>query len=162
MLRFIKHPKDFWTGAIYVAFGAAAVLIGREYSFGTAGRMGPGYFPVVLGAMLALIGSVSVIRSFIAPGEPIGAFAWKPLILLLLGVLLFAALIKPAGLVIALLALVLTSAAASENFRFEWGATAGLIGLIVFCSLVFVKGLGVPMPLVGPWFEAYVPVWLAR
>jgi hypothetical protein len=47
---------------------------------------------------------------------------------------------------------VLMSAAASSKFRFEWTATAGLIGLIVFCSVVFVKGLGVPMPLLGSWF----------
>jgi hypothetical protein len=55
--------------------------------------------------------------------------------------------------VIALLALVLLSAAASEKFRFDWWAVLGLVGLIAFCSLVFVNGLGVPAPLIGSWFE---------
>ncbi len=47
----IRSPKDFWTGVIYVGFGAAAWWIARDYSFGTASRMGPGYFPTVLAAI---------------------------------------------------------------------------------------------------------------
>jgi hypothetical protein len=65
------------------------------------------------------------------------------------------------GLIIALLALVLTSAAASERFRFDWRAALGLVALIVFCALVFVKGLGVPMPLFGPWLEPLLGSGLA-
>ena len=53
-----------------------------------------------------------------------------------------------------------TSAAASEKFRFEWKATVGLVGLIAFCSLVFVKGLGVPIHLIAPWLKALLPAWL--
>lgn len=52
------------------------------------------------------------------------------------------------------------SAAASEKFRFEWTATAGLVGLVVFCSVVFVQGLGVPMPLVETWLQPILPAWL--
>jgi Tripartite tricarboxylate transporter TctB family len=161
MGSFIRNPKDFWTGVLYVAFGVAAIWIGRNYSFGTAGRMGPGYFPNVLGGLLLIIGGVALVRSFIEPGEGIGAIAWKPLFLVLLATFLFGVLINTAGLLVALPALVLVSAAASQKFRFEWGASAGLVGLLAFCSLVFVKGLGVPMPLVGPWLEPYLG-WLGR
>ena len=73
----------------------------------------------------------------------------------------FGILLPTAGLVIAMLVMVLMSAAASEKFRFEWAATAGLVVLVVFCSLVFVKGLGVPMPLVGFWLQPIMPAWLA-
>jgi putative tricarboxylic transport membrane protein len=148
----IRGPKDFWTGVIYVVFGGLAFWIARDYGFGTASRMGPGYFPTILGAILVLIGLISLVRSFIVPGEPLGKFALKAGVLILVSTVLFGFLVNRAGLVIALLALVLVSAAASEKFRFEWKAVLGLIVLIAFCALVFVMGLGVPMPLIGTWF----------
>jgi hypothetical protein len=148
----IRGPKDFWTGVIYVLFGGIAFWIARDYGFGTASRMGPGYFPTVLSALLVLIGVISLVRSFIVPAEPLGDFAIKGGFLVILATILFGVLINRAGLIIALLALVLVSAAASEKFRFDWRALAGLIVLIAFCALVFVKGLGVPMPLIGSWF----------
>jgi putative tricarboxylic transport membrane protein len=148
----IKGPKDFWTGVIYIVFGAGGFWIARDYGMGTASRMGPGYFPMVLSALLFLFGVIAVIRSFLVEGEPIGGFAWKAAVLVLGSVLLFGFLVIPAGLAIALVVLALVSAAASAHFKFDWKAVAGLIGLVVFCGLVFVKGLGVPMPLLGTWF----------
>ena len=74
------------------------------------------------------------------------------MVLVLVGTALFGALVGTLGLIAALLALVLTSAA-SEKFQWDWRAALGLAALIAFCSLVFVKGLGVPMPLFGPWLE---------
>ena len=149
----VQSPKDFWTGLIYLVVGAGVIFIARNYSVGTASRMGPGYFPLTLAGLLIIFGVVAVVRSFLVRGEPIAPFAWKPLILVLIGTALFGALVGTLGLVAALLALVLTSAAASEKFRFDWRAALGLVALIAFCSLVFVKGLGVPMPLFGPWLE---------
>jgi Tripartite tricarboxylate transporter TctB family len=157
----VQNPKDFWTGLIYLAVGTAVILIARHYSVGTASRMGPGYFPLALAGLLVLFGLVAVVRSFIVPGGAIGSFAWKPLALVLVGTALFGALVGTLGLIIALLALVLTSAAASERFRFDWRAALGLVALIVFCALVFVKGLGVPMPLFGPWLEPLLGSGLA-
>ena len=60
----IRSSKDFWTGVIYIAFGVAAILIAREYGMGTALKMGPAYFPTVLGALLIVIGAIAVIRAF--------------------------------------------------------------------------------------------------
>ena len=156
----IRAPKDFWTGVIYLAVGALGILVGREYSFGSAGRMGPGYFPFVISCLLLLFGVITVVRSFLTDGEPVGNLAWKAIILVVGSVVAFGILLPTAGLVIAMLVMVLMSAAASEKFRFEWAATAGLVGLVVFCSLVFVKGLGVPMPLVGTWLQPIMPAWL--
>lgn len=154
MATAIKNPKDFWTGVIYVAFGGAAFWIARDYGMGTASRMGPGYFPMVLAGLLMLIGAISLVHSFMKPGPPLGGFAVKASVLILGGVVLFGLLISRAGLLIALPTLVLLSAAGSEKFRFEWKAALGLIALTAFCALVFVKGLGVPMPLLGTWFGA--------
>ena len=148
----VLQKKDFWAGVLYIAFGAAAFWIGREYPMGTAGRMGAGYFPTILSIILMLLGLLSAARAFAQEGEPVGAIAWKPLALVVGSTVLFGLLLPTAGLVIALIALVLVSAAASQHVRFDLKAAAGLIFLVVFCTLVFVKALGVPMPLVGSWF----------
>lgn len=150
MPSFIRHPKDFWTGIIFLFIGLAAVVIGRDYTMGTAGRMGPAYFPTVLGGMLALIGLIGVIRSFLRAGEPVGKFYIKEIVLILVAVLLFGFLVRGAGLVPAALVLVLLSAYASP--KFTWGASLLLaVGLAVFAVVVFVKLLGLPMPILGPW-----------
>jgi len=148
----IKNQKDFGAGVLYVAFGAVGYYIARDYGMGQASRMGPGYFPTVLSVLLMLFGFAAVIRSFIAPGEGIGGFAWKPTLFVVGSNVVFGLLLIPAGLIIALIALCLISAAGSHYFKFEWKAVGALVLLVVFCALVFVKGLGVPMPLLGTWF----------
>jgi hypothetical protein len=149
-MQFMRNPKDFWSGIIYVFIGLAVIVLGRDYGMGTTLRMGPAYFPSVLGAALALIGAISLIRSFLRPGEPVGAFAVKALVLILVGTLLTGFLVRGAGIVVVLPLLVLISAYASSKFRL---ATIVMLaaGLTVFCALVFVKGLTIPLPIVGPW-----------
>lgn len=150
----IRSPKDFGAGLLYAGIGGAAVLIASDYGMGSSSRMGPGYFPVVLGSLLLLIGLASLIRSFFVEGEPIGAVAWKGLALVTVATILFGALLRPAGLVVALAVFILTSASASVKFRIDWRALALMAALILFCALVFVKGLGLPVPLVGSWFRS--------
>lgn len=147
----IRSTKDFWTGLIYLFFGISAILIARDYSLGTGGKMGPAYFPTILGGLLVVIGAIAVIRSFVVPGAPIGAFAFKGLILVTAAVLVFGFVVRGAGLVVALPLLVIVTAVASSRFR--WRPTLIMAaGLTIFCVLVFIKGLGIPLPIVGPWF----------
>jgi hypothetical protein len=147
----IRSAKDFWTGLIYILFGLTAVLIARGYGMGTALKMGPGYFPTVLGVLLTFIGLIALARSFVHPAPPPGRFAVKGLIMVAGATLIFGFLVRRAGLAIALPALVLLSAAASAHFR--WPPSIALAaGLTLFCVLVFLKGLGVPMPVLGSWF----------
>jgi Tripartite tricarboxylate transporter TctB family len=147
----IRSTKDFWTGLIYIFFGLSAVLIARDYGMGTALRMGPGYFPTILGVLLALIGIISLVRSFIKTGSPIGGLAFKGLLLVVGSTLVFGLIVRGAGLAVALPALVIMSAYASVLFR--WGPSLALAaGLTLFCVLVFLKGLGVPLPILGSWF----------
>ena len=82
----IRSAKDFWAGLIYVFFGAAAIVIARDYPMGTALRMGPAYFPSLLGALLLLIGAISIIRVFFCRGTAIGGFALKGLALVIVSV----------------------------------------------------------------------------
>lgn len=151
MFSSIRHPKDFWTGIIFLIIGLAAVIIGRNYVMGTAGRMGPAYFPTVLGGLLALIGLAAVIRSFFHDGEAIGKFAVKETLLIISAVLLFGFLIRGAGMVVGVFAVVILSARASSKFRWRFVIPLAA-GLAAFSVLVFVKLLGLPIPVFGPWF----------
>lgn len=151
MKRFYRNPKDFWTGIIYLAIGAGAIWIAGDYEMGTARRMGPAYFPVLVSIILVAIGTISLIRSFLKSGEPITGFAGRGLILVIGATVLFAFLVRGAGVIVALPLMIIVSAYASHHFR--WGSTLLLaLGLTVFCVLVFLHGLGVRLPLFGAWW----------
>ena len=151
MSQLIRNEKDFWIGVIYVAFGSAAIIISRNYGMGTALKMGPSYFPTILGCLLIVIGVISLIRSFIKPGSPFGTFAFKGLLLITASIILFGFIVRGAGLVIALPVLVIISSCASIRFRWKYSIVLAA-GLTIFCILVFLKALGVPLPILGSWF----------
>jgi len=151
MKTMIRSSKDFCTGLIYIFFGISAILVARDYGMGTGGKMGPAYFPTILGGVLSAIGAIAVIRSFIVSGTPIGAFTFKGFALVSVSVLMFGFIVRGAGLAVALPLLVIISASASTRFR--WRPTLLIAaGLTIFCILVFLKGLGIPLPAIGPWF----------
>ncbi len=146
----IRNPKDFWSGVIFVAVGIAAVALGRDHPMGTAMRMGPAYFPMMLGSLLALIGLALILRAVIQPGPSVEAFTFGKPAMVLGSNVLFGLLLRPLGLVVALVALVLVSAYASEKFR--WPAALVLaIGLAAFSAIAFVRLLGLPIPILGSW-----------
>ena len=148
----MRNPKDVYAGLIYIAFGLAAILLARDYEMGSATRMGPAYFPTVLGGLLALIGAISLIRGLIVPGALLDRFAWRPLAIIVGASVLFGFLLRPAGLVPAVLVLVFVGSLASRRFRLVPTLLLAA-GLAAFSALVFVKGLGVPAPLFGSWFN---------
>ena len=153
MRSFVRNPKDFWSGIMFLAISLATVVIAQEYPMGTAGRMGPGFFPAVLGWILAAISLVTLIGACTAEGEALEHFAWKDMFLILGSVVLFGLLVRGAGLACAIPALILVSAYGSAKFR--WPAALMLAaGATVFCVLLFVKALGLPLPIVGPWLGA--------
>ena len=146
----IRSTKDFWAGLIYIFFGASAIIIARDYPMGTAIRMGPAYFPSLLGGILSAIGVLSVVRSFIVTGVPIGVLALKSLALIVASVLIFGLVVKDLGVAIGLPLLVLISGYGSIHFR--WGPTLALaFGITLFCVVIFLKGLGIPLPIWGTW-----------
>ncbi|MEC4720168.1 tripartite tricarboxylate transporter TctB family protein [Noviherbaspirillum sp. CPCC 100848] len=151
MASFIRNPKDFWSGAIFIGFGLAAVLIGRDYSMGTAGRMGPAYFPTILGSMLVVLGAIGIVRSMFRQGEAITGFTLKGMFLVIGATVLFGFLVRGAGLPIAIILMVMLSGLASIKFKVASYLMVA-VGMAIFCSLVFVKGLGLPMPIIGNWF----------
>jgi putative tricarboxylic transport membrane protein len=121
----IRHPKDFWIGVIFIVIGLGAVFTRGDLNMGTSSRMGPAFFPVVLGILLALIGAAGVLRSFFRHGEPMEKLHLRPLALVTLAVILFGILMRGAGLVPAAVALVLVSAYAPPQVQLEGSGTAG-------------------------------------
>jgi putative tricarboxylic transport membrane protein len=147
----IRNSKDFWTAVIYIAIGSIFLIISRDYPMGSAFKMGPAYFPTILSGLLIIIGVISLARSFIKQGTPVGSFTFRGLLLVIAATMLFGLIVRGAGLIVALPALVMISAYAS--IRFRWIESLALAaGLTLFCILVFVRGLGVPLPIVGSWF----------
>lgn len=133
-------------------FGSAAVIVGRDYTLGTAVRMGPAYFPSALGVLLVVIGLIGVIRSFIIKGEPVEAFAIKPFLLILFSIFFFGWMVRGAGLAPSAFLLILVSGFSSIYFRWK-PALLLATGLTLFSILIFVKALGLPIPVFGPWFD---------
>ncbi|MGB9700977.1 MAG: tripartite tricarboxylate transporter TctB family protein [Thermodesulfobacteriota bacterium] len=139
----IHNPKDFWSGIIFIFFGLFFALISLHYRLGTAARMGPGYFPMMLSIFLSLVGGIILLRSLITKGERITRIKFQPLIFITLSLLLFAYLLPPLGLVLALAILIITSVLAGFKFHFKEVLFLCVL-LIIFAVLVFAKGLGLP------------------
>jgi hypothetical protein len=138
--------KDFWSGVMLIAVGIGAVVVARGIPFGTALRMGPGYFPTILGGVLALFGLWLVAKA-LRHSDPIeGGWSLRALIVLPLSLVLFGVLMDRAGFIPALAVLIVGSAAASREFKLVEVA-ALTVFLVVFCVAVFVWGLGLPYPL---------------
>ena len=142
----IKSPKDFWSGIMFIAFAVVAMLTARGYSLGSAGRMGPGYFPMLLGGALAFLGLILVARSLVIEGETIGRLRLLPLLVIALGVCLFGLAIERLGLLIALIAATGVTAFASCDSRALEVAALALV-LAIFAVTVFVLALRLPLPL---------------
>jgi Tripartite tricarboxylate transporter TctB family len=141
-----RNNKDFWAGAMLIGTGAGAMIIARSYSFGTSLRMGPGYFPSVLGGLLVLFGLYLVVVGLRSNEKIEGNWSLRALIILPLALVLFGLLMEYAGFVPALLALIFGSAAAGSEFRL--GEVLLLsIGLTIACVALFIWGLGLPYPL---------------
>jgi hypothetical protein len=142
----IRAPKDFWSGIMFLAFAAVALLTARGYSLGVAGRMGPGYFPVLLGGVLALLGLVLVVRSLVVEGEAVGRLHLVPLFVIAASVCLFGFTIERLGLVISLILVIVVSALASRESRLIETSALALV-LAAFSVGVFVYALRLPLPI---------------
>ena len=145
----IKNQRDFGSGLMFVVVGAGFAWGAHDYSFGSAARPGPAYFPFGLGLLLALLGAIILFRSLVAEAEDggrIGAVAWKPLAIVVGSVALFGVLLPWLGLFVALPLLVFTTALAGDEFH--WGEALANAALLTVCSgCIFIWGLNLTIPL---------------
>ena len=157
----IKSQKDFFSGLMFMAVGVAFALGATTYKVGTAARMGPGYFPLMLGVLLAIIGAVIIFNALVVEvegGDKIGQWAWRPLFYIIAGNLVFGILLAglrgiglPAfGLIVAIYALTFIASMAQAGSKFKTTLILATV-LAVGSYLVFVKALALQFP-VWPWF----------
>jgi hypothetical protein len=142
----IRNPEDFWAGLLFVAFGLIAVVVSRDYPMGSAMRMGPGYFPTMLGGLMIVMGAIVSLLSLRTVGPPLRAFPWKPTIMLSLGFLVFGWGIDHVGFVPALFGCIVLCAAAGQTFRWKEVLIMSVI-LIAGAVGVFIYGIELPYPL---------------
>ncbi len=149
MNRFLT--KDFLSGLMFVAFGLAALYFGQNLAVGTPVRMGPGYVPRMLSLILLALGAVVCIVALVSGSEPVERPKWKPITLVTLGIVCFALLFERAGLIPALIVLVMISSLAGEEFKLT-EVIGNIVVLSVLCTLVFKVGLGMNISVVqGIW-----------
>ena len=196
----IKAPKDFWAGLMFIGVGGFFLVWAlTHYQMGTAVRMGPAYFPTMLGGLMIFLGALVLIESFAMEGPPLSipfnivhlitavllyfALGWifkglgiggdyailagtialvvlsvlflpatKPLVLISAACVIYGYLMKPLGLILSTLLLVIVAAFAGHEFKWREVAILYLI-LIVFSILVFVKGLTLPFPICPAFME---------
>jgi hypothetical protein len=157
----IKSQKDFFSGLFYTVIGAAFAIGATNYNVGTGARMGPGYFPLLLGIMLALIGAFVMFKSLTVEtqdGDKIGAWAWKPLFYIIAGNVLFGILLGglpnlgvPAmGLIAAIFGTTLVVSLAGETFKLKEVLILATV-LSIGCYGAFVMLLKLQFP-VWPTF----------
>ena len=146
----IRDNQDFWSGIMLIVIGGGSLLMARNYPFGTALRMGPGYFPSVLGSILALFGVFFLVRGLRSTERIESGWSLRALIVIPMAFILFGFLMTHAGFVPALMVLIFASALASTEFKLLEVALL-TIGLTIGCVAVFIWGLGLPYPLIAEY-----------
>jgi hypothetical protein len=142
----IRHPKDFFAGLLFIAFGIGAMVIGSNYTLGTAARMGPGYFPRILGLLLISLGAILALRALRLHGTPVSAFKWRPTLVVLGSVVLFALVVQQVGLLLSTVGLIIGASAASHEFRWKEATFSGVFFALLAIG-VFVVGLKLQLPI---------------
>ncbi len=143
----IKNTRDFYAGLMFIIFGAIFIVLSLQYTMGTASKMGPAYFPTILGGILVGLGSIVLIGSLAksAPELKVEKFQLDIIVYLLGSVAVFAALLVPGGFVAALLGLIFISSKASHEFSLR-DTSISVVVLAIASYLVFIKGLQLQMP----------------
>jgi drug/metabolite transporter (DMT)-like permease len=144
----IKSQKDFVSGLALIVVGVAFAIGATNYNFGVAIRPGPGYFPFGLGIILALLGLVVFVTSFLRhceDGDPIGSIPWRPLICVVGAIIFFGFFLPRLGFLFTFpIMIVITSAGGSE---FRWrDALLNAAILTTMSYLIFIFGLKLNIP----------------
>ena len=145
-MALIRHPQDFYSGLMFVGFGVAAVVIGSNYTLGTAARMGPGYVPRILGSLMIVLGAILSLRSLRLQGPPINTWKWRPTLIVLGSVVAFGLVVQTVGLFLSTIGLIFFASTASEEFRWKEALASGLFFALLAIG-VFVLGLKLQLPI---------------
>jgi putative tricarboxylic transport membrane protein len=147
----MTNTKDLLAGLIFIAIAAAFAFASAGYPLGTAFQMGPGYFPLFLSAFLGLLGTAITINGLRSQGTTIGHIRGRSFVLLLAPIF-FGLTVRGLGLVPTVAIVVLLSAFATRTVRIGTAVLSAIM-ISAVCYLIFVRGLGMPLPALGPWLR---------
>jgi len=149
----IKSQRDFWSGLMFLVAGVVFAVGATNYSMGSPARPGPGYFPLLLSIIMAILGAIVLFKALVIEsvgGDRIGAVAWRPLLVIVASIAVFALFIDRLGLLVTVPVLIALSSLAGDEFRWR-GVIVSAIVLTAGSWLVFVWGLKLTIP-VWPTF----------
>ena len=154
-MSLMEKPRDIIGGLVVMTIGTGFLMFGRELAIGTSLRMGPGYFPTILSVVMIALGAVIAIQGLrgTLQENSFGSIPWRGLALIIGAPLVFGATLHGLGLAPAVLMVVLGTAWASRYAGVR-SSVALSLGTAAFCSLLFIRLLGLPLPLTGPWLSA--------
>jgi Tripartite tricarboxylate transporter TctB family len=143
----LRNHRDLWAGLMFAVIGIIFMILSKQYSIGTSAKMGPGYFPMVLGGLMTLFGVIIALGAFSGKAQmlklsPVG---WREFILLLASVIVFAIALPRLGMVISVALLILISAIASHEFKLR-DTLISIVVLVLLAYGMFVKGLELQFP----------------
>lgn len=145
----IKSQRDFFSGLMFLVVGLAFAWGATDYSMGSGARPGPGYFPMMLSVLMAILGAIVIFTSLtieVEGGDPVGDIAWRPLLIVVAAIVLFAVALPRLGLIATTPLVIIVVSFASTEFKWP-GVLIASVVLDVFSWLVFVKGLNLTIPL---------------
>jgi len=145
----VRDPQDFWAGLMFMVLGSAFMWLAQNYAYGSAAKMGPGYFPTMLGGLLVALGLITLLRGLVFDGQAISRFNWKPLMLVMGSVVVFGIALPWLGLVVAIFAMVIISALGGHEFKLKEVLILAVL-LTIGSVAVFNYGLQLQFP-IWPW-----------
>ena len=149
----IKSQRDFWSGLMFICVGIAFAAGATNYSMGSSARPGPGYFPLILSAFMAVLGAVVLFKALTIEtddGDPIGAFAWRPLIVIVAAIAFFGLALPRLGMLVTVPILIVITSLAGDEFHWK-GVVINAVVLTIGAWAIFIAGLKLTIPLY-PWF----------
>ena len=149
----IKSQRDFWSGLMFLGVGVSFAVGATNYSMGTSARPGAGYFPLMLSVIMAILGAIVLFKALTiesAGGDPIGAFAWRPLLVIVAAITVFGLALPRLGMIITIPILIFITSMAGDEFHWK-GVLINAVILTVGAWGIFIAGLKLTIPL-WPWF----------
>jgi putative tricarboxylic transport membrane protein len=148
----IRSPKDFWSGLVFIAIALAFMAVATRYRFGTPEKMGPGFFPIMIGIVLAGLGLILTGRALAFDGPPIPRMHLPPLAITLVAVVLFGIALDWLGLAAAITVLVIVGAYADRASKLTESIALAVV-LVFFSVAMFVWVLGLPLQVWPDWWS---------
>ncbi len=145
----IKSQKDFWSGMMFIVIGVAFAWGALSYNFGSSARPGPGFFPFGLGVLMAVLGAFVLFEALVIEtedGEPIGRWAFRPLLIVMASVGLFGFALPRLGMAASLPLLIVMVSLAGDEFHWK-DAIVSVVVLTLGSWLIFIYGLKLVIPL---------------